>query len=222
MADSEPRASLSPLFTWRSAIASPESALPPTPRLVALVLSLHMNERGASCFPSVATIAAEAGLSDRAVQKAIRCLTEAGWLIVKLGGSAQGGRRIANTYRATFPDGYLQVIEEASGPVNVVHLSGRGPVNVTTATGERGSGQDVKSAKTTGRASARTADGLDLDPVYRWLDVLGIEYAEDGAAFFAELAERFGIDRASDLAASLHAEALGKAEARAAREERSA
>jgi len=38
----------SPLFTWRSAIA--ESHLPPTTKLVAVMLSLHMNERGGSCF----------------------------------------------------------------------------------------------------------------------------------------------------------------------------
>lgn len=180
---------LSPLFTWRSAIASPESELPSTARLVALVLSLHMNERGASCFPSVPTIASEAGLSDRAVQKAIGCLKEAGWLLVNVGGSRQG-KRVTSTYRATFPEGFLELHETPNGLVNVVHLSGRGPVHVTPATGERRSGKDVKRALKAGAHAQRTGDGptpADLERLNRWLPTLGVGYAEDGSVFAEEL-----------------------------------
>ena len=43
------RSSLSPLFTWRSALA--DSDLEPPTRHVGLAISLYMNERGGSAFP---------------------------------------------------------------------------------------------------------------------------------------------------------------------------
>ena len=90
-------AQLSPLFTWRSAIA--DSGLPPTQRLVALSLSLHMNERGGSCFPSVATLVDETGLCERTVQGCRRALERKGWLRVSEG----GGRGKTNIYEAVIP-----------------------------------------------------------------------------------------------------------------------
>lgn len=93
---SEPR--LSPLFSWRGAIAG--STLPPTTRLVAFTLSLHMNERGGSAFPSVPTLGRESGLSENAVRDHLNALVKDGWLQREVG----GGRR-ANTYTATTPPG---------------------------------------------------------------------------------------------------------------------
>lgn len=69
---------LSPLFTWRSAVA--ESELPPTSKLVAFALSLHMNERGESCFPSQPTLARETSLSERAVREHLLSLLREGWI----------------------------------------------------------------------------------------------------------------------------------------------
>jgi DNA-binding Lrp family transcriptional regulator len=69
---------IAPLFSWRSAIC--ESDLGPTTRLVALVISLYMNEMGESAFPSGATIAHKSGLSDRAVWTHIERLESEGWL----------------------------------------------------------------------------------------------------------------------------------------------
>lgn len=92
---------LSPLFTWRSAIADKSSGLPPTSRLVSLTLSLHMNERGGSCWPSVATLADETGLDERTVRRVLGDLREQGWLSVTLG----GGRGHSNRYTATIPRG---------------------------------------------------------------------------------------------------------------------
>lgn len=89
-------ARLSPLFTWRGAIA--DSGLPATTRHVALTLSLHMNERGGSAFPSHATLARESGLSDRAVGEHLRKLRDEGWLSVV---SCLGK---VNTYSAIVPD----------------------------------------------------------------------------------------------------------------------
>lgn len=71
---------LRPLFTWRSAIASPRGPKSPTTRLVLLTISLHMSERGDSCFPSTRTISEESGLSHRAVIEHIDVAEKAGWL----------------------------------------------------------------------------------------------------------------------------------------------
>lgn len=69
---------LSPLFTWRSALC--ESDLPPTTRHVLLTLSLHMNERGGSCFPSSRILAAETGLTRRTVESHLRKAVALGWI----------------------------------------------------------------------------------------------------------------------------------------------
>ncbi len=100
----EPR--LSPLFSWRSAIC--DSGLEPTTRHVALTLSLHMNERGGSCFPSQATLARETGLHDETVRLHLRRLREAGYLLVENDRSMKG-RGTRNHYSATIP------VEETTG-----------------------------------------------------------------------------------------------------------
>lgn len=69
---------LAPLFTWRSAVT--DSDLKPVTRHVALTLSLHMNERGGSCWPSMATIGKETGLAPDTVRSHMRTLTKLGWL----------------------------------------------------------------------------------------------------------------------------------------------
>jgi hypothetical protein len=88
-----------PLFTWRSAIC--DSGLAPTTRLVALVLSLHMNERGGSCWPSQVTLSAESGLSVRAIREHLNVLEDGGWLSVELdakGFEKRGGGRKKTTH----------------------------------------------------------------------------------------------------------------------------
>lgn len=88
---------LSPLFGWRSALC--DSDLAPTQRHVAMTLSLHMSERGDSCFPSLPTLARETGYSIRTVIRALHVLQTRGWLSVKRG----GGRGRPNRYTATIP-----------------------------------------------------------------------------------------------------------------------
>lgn len=92
---------LSPLFTWRSAISSENSRLEPTSRLVALSLSLHMNERGGSCFPSIRRLARETALHNETVQIHLDKLEKAGWLKV-----ARGNAKQPNHYTATVPDNF--------------------------------------------------------------------------------------------------------------------
>ena len=96
---------LSPLFTWRSAVASKESKLTATQRHVALTLSLHMSERGDSCFPSMPTLADETGLGLSTVRKATGHMHEAGWLVRKV----RRGRQ-SNLYTAVIPDWYLAAL----------------------------------------------------------------------------------------------------------------
>lgn len=91
---------LSPLFTWRSAIVA--SDLGPNVRLVALVMSLHMNERGGSAWPSYATLSRETGLGRRSVMRLVDTLVSEGWLIVEPR-HTESGRQTSNRYRATVP-----------------------------------------------------------------------------------------------------------------------
>lgn len=88
---------LSPLFTWRSAIV--DARVAPTTKLVALCLSLHMNERGGSCFPSQALLAWESGLTARSVREHLGILEGEGWIVR----TKQAGR--VDLYEATTPEG---------------------------------------------------------------------------------------------------------------------
>ena len=63
-------------------------------RLVALVLSTHMDRNGASCFPSLTTLERETGLSRKTVWKSIDKLEEAGLL------TRERGRGRSTRYRA--------------------------------------------------------------------------------------------------------------------------
>lgn len=94
---------LSPLFSWRGAIASKDSGLTPTVRHVALNLSLHMSERGDSCFPAVGTMVEETGLADSTVRASLRTLCDEGWLVKEERFRADGSRS-SNTYTATVPE----------------------------------------------------------------------------------------------------------------------
>lgn len=88
-------ATLSPLFTWRTAIA--KSDLPPTVRLVAFALSLYMNELGGSAWPSISTLAADSGLSTRSVMRGVRTLEKEKYL------TCERQHGVSTRYRASVP-----------------------------------------------------------------------------------------------------------------------
>lgn len=163
---------LSPLFTWRSAIV--ESKLEPTARLVALTLSLHMNERGGSCFPSVATLASETGLNEKSVRRHVHALADGGWLVLTAG----GGRGRSNTYSAMIPEqaergASLGGIEAETLPgdtrnespcsvVNTDSVSRKGDSgSVNTPTGGRGGRQedDREDDRDSSTGASRLIDG---------------------------------------------------------------
>jgi hypothetical protein len=132
---------LSALFTWRSAIASQQSKLPASARLVALVLSLHMSEKGDSAFPGFARLARETGLDRRTVIRQIKKLRKDGWLELLERGGPKAGKRggRANVYRAVVPRWW-------HGDTTPGGDSGTGPLEVVAGV-QRGSGtvppQDV-------------------------------------------------------------------------------
>lgn len=81
------------LESWRRAIAS--SDLSATTKLVALALSLHMDARGGSCFPSIETLARDCSLSYDSTRRHLRKLRVAGWLTSMLDRQGvYGGTRV--------------------------------------------------------------------------------------------------------------------------------
>lgn len=87
-------------------------------RLVALTLSLHMSERGDSCWPCLKTIANESGLNRRTVTRALDELENLGWLVRERGGGV-----VSTRYSATTP-GVLSTPTE--GPPGVLSTPTRG------------------------------------------------------------------------------------------------
>lgn len=112
-------ARLKPLYSWRRAIV--ESELAPPARLVLLCLSLYMNERTSSAFPSYDRLVSDTGLSRRAVIGHVKASCEAGWLVVQ-----QGGGRRSNVYHAAIPtlSTPVQEVHPSDGEVQEVHRSG--------------------------------------------------------------------------------------------------
>ena len=91
-----------PMFSWRQLIL--ESTLPPTTRHVLLTLSCHMNSAGESCYPSIATLCRETGLSNRAVCTHLELAKKRGFIRVGPHGfSGQGWKR--NQYFVAIPKG---------------------------------------------------------------------------------------------------------------------
>lgn len=78
--------------------------LPPTPKLVLLVLADHADDKG-FCFPSTATIARRASVSERTLSRVLAKLEEQGYL-------ARSRRHLANGNRTS--DGYLLTPDQAT------------------------------------------------------------------------------------------------------------
>lgn len=90
-------------ITWWTAVR--RSELPPTARLVALVLSTYMDPSGARCWPAQTTVAEGAGLGRRTVQRALGELHAGGFLEVRqYGGPGTGRGQRPHVYVPTIPD----------------------------------------------------------------------------------------------------------------------
>lgn len=90
------------VYTWRSALV--KSLDCHTCKLVALVLSLHMNEMGGSAFPSNRTLADECSLGISTVREHLNGHLHAhGWLTLIERGGTKGGVNRANSWQALIP-----------------------------------------------------------------------------------------------------------------------
>ena len=98
---------LSPLFSWRSAIASETGPENSTTRHILLTLSLHMSAKGNSCFPSLDTIATETGYAKETVSRHLKKAYQAGW-IDRRARHDDSGQRVGTLYFATTPSGLIE------------------------------------------------------------------------------------------------------------------
>jgi hypothetical protein len=90
------------LFAWRRAVLS-DRGPSPTTRYVLMVISTHMDGNGESCFPSIATLAVESGLSRRVVIEHIAKAAAGGWIRKSAKGlTGQSWRR--HSYTAAIPE----------------------------------------------------------------------------------------------------------------------
>jgi hypothetical protein len=146
---------LSPLFSWRGAIC--DSGLPPITRLVAFTLSLHMNERGGSCYPGIALLARESGLAESTVREHIHKLIDAGWL--KRSGRVRGGRSVSPAYTACLPNppGAGGFYAKVTGSVPETHrMSDENPPGA--------GGEDVRRTFEDAAANAKSEDATRFIP----------------------------------------------------------
>lgn len=127
---------LAPVITWRTTLVTAIDCS--TCKLVGLVLSLYMNERGGSAFPSIPTLAEDCSLTDRAVRKHLNeHLHAQGWLTLIERGGLKDGHAKANEWQASTPELSSGV---GSEPRNLVPR----PRNESAETPERGSPQVVQ------------------------------------------------------------------------------
>lgn len=107
---------LRPFFTWRSALCSAHGPKASTTRLVLLCLSLHMNEQGENCFPSITRLATESALSRKSVIDHLQLAEDEGWIDrqERPERNGQGWRRMQ--YSPKIPPGIMaKIIAEKGG-----------------------------------------------------------------------------------------------------------
>ncbi|KQT54587.1 hypothetical protein ASG43_03105 [Aureimonas sp. Leaf454] len=100
-------------WSWRHAIL--DSTLEPTTRHVLLTISCYMNDVGGACYPTIETLVASTGLSERAVFKHIKLAEALGWLSLKKHGF-KGQRWANNEYAAKWPDLVEKIAQPAPKP----------------------------------------------------------------------------------------------------------
>jgi DNA-binding transcriptional MocR family regulator len=142
---------LSPLFTWRSVLQSPEAGLPSTARHVGLGLSLHMSEKGDSCFPGIRLLAEECGLAKSTISQAVKELEAGGFLRVKRG----GGRGKRTEYSAVIPVWFTELSSRELSSSETVSENGpsddQETVHLTTLNGPSPRTEDVMEGVIGGR-----------------------------------------------------------------------
>lgn len=132
----DPERKLAPVITWRTTLVTSIDCS--TCKLVGLVLSLYMNERGGSAFPSIPTLSEDTSLSERAVRKHLNeHLHAQGWLTLIERGGLKDGHARSNHWQASTP-------APDSGVGDEPRHEGTRPRHLTTETPERGAPQVVQ------------------------------------------------------------------------------
>jgi hypothetical protein len=136
-----------PLLAWRGAVVSADGPPNPTTRLVLLVLGLHMDNDGGSCFPSTARVAAMTALTERSVCTHIAEAELLGWIRRESAG-ASGQRWKRMKYFAIAPKA-LNLVQhltpEGTEPVSAAQPEGTEPVSAARPEGTEP--DDIKALK---------------------------------------------------------------------------
>jgi hypothetical protein len=80
-----------------------ELNIPPLKKFVLLAMADHAHDDGAGCYPSIATLAKKTNVSRRGVQKIMRQLEGANFIVSK--GKGKGGRALTTEYQITIEKG---------------------------------------------------------------------------------------------------------------------
>ncbi len=89
------------IWSWRNAIR--KSGLPPLTKLCCYVLADYMTDATKGCFPSIATLMKDTGLSNTSIAKHIRLAIEAG-ILVRRRFRDRAGHCAGTNYYPRFPE----------------------------------------------------------------------------------------------------------------------
>jgi hypothetical protein len=157
---------------WRTELLASEMSSPA--KMVAFVLSTHMDRNGGSCFPSLTTIARESGYARSTVCQALAELDRANLLE-----RVRGGRGKPTRYHATSPLTGLPVVRQAdsTSPTG-------GPEDVQEDVHKFSTRTDVRAKKKkSGRAGARRSKNT------KTVNTAGAHLKPDGSVDFDYLNE---------------------------------
>ena len=98
-------------YRWQQAILSKTGPANATARLILISISMHMNSRGESAWPSQATIAMRAFVSRRSVVKHLEAAVRDGW-ISRYGAGRNGQGWRLSGYLAVVPDDVYDKLPE--------------------------------------------------------------------------------------------------------------
>lgn len=164
-------------FEWVKAIRSaPKDVLPSSARLVAFVLSSYMDARsGDSCFPSLATIERDSGLSHATVLKMLAVLEKSGYLTRhrSRGGQRANGAGYPTHYEARVPAQVVndqpvspepdaQVVNDARQVVNSVVASGQPLTTTSPKNNQLPKNQKQNTVTNYSKSSDPQAVGVDV------------------------------------------------------------
>src|ERR1700761_3767056 len=102
-----------PIEQYRKALNLPPGT-PPLVRLVCIALSDYGNADGSDCHPSVATLRAHTGMSERHIQATLKDLIARKWILL----SARSKGRKCNVYQLNFPEWLKDTPQPVQGSVS--------------------------------------------------------------------------------------------------------